>query len=164
MTDRSLNQDRHLDEIARWAGYLGLLPFAAALALAVMGATGFGGIAQSWALAQAETLALAWGAIILTSVAAVHWGLALAGTWAWSIMSVLGSILPSVVALAALLVQGVRGLALLVEGFGLFWLYEHRFHAEHLSADYLTLRRHLTLSVSALLVLTAFTLDAGARA
>ena len=157
-------QDRRLHELARWAGYLGLLPFVAALVLAILGTSGSGGVPPFWALSNAEALALAWGAIILTFVAAVHWGLALAGAWAWTRVSVLGAILPSVVALAALLVGGIRGLALLVAGFGLFWLYEHRFHAAHLPADYLTMRRHLTLSVSTLLVLTAFTLDAGARA
>lgn len=157
-------QDHRLHELARWAGYLGLLPFAAALVLAILGTTGSAGMPPSWALPNAEALALAWGAIILTFVAAVHWGLALAGAWAWTRVSVLGAILPSVVALAALLVGGIRGIALLVAGFGLFWLYEHRFHAAHLPADYLTMRRHLTLSVSALLALTAFTLDAGARA
>ena len=150
-----------LARIAEWVGYLGVAPFALALALAMTATSGLLPGSADWALDYAESLALGWGAIILTFVAAVHWGLALAGVWTWSAGSMAGAIVPSMVALTALLTGGVQGLAVLVAGFGLFWLYEHRHCADRMPADYLRLRRTLTLSVCALLTLTAFTLDAG---
>ena len=55
---------------AEWAGYLGLLPFVAALLCAVFGHSPFW-----WQVS--ERLALGWGAAILGYVSAVHWGLAL---------------------------------------------------------------------------------------
>ena len=106
-----------------------------------------------------ERLALGWGAAILGYVSAVHWGLALAGRWPWTAGVVLGSTLPSVLAAAAVLIGEVRGLALLVVGFGLFWLYEHRYHQQDLPADYLALRRNLSLTVCVLLAMTAIALD-----
>jgi nitrate reductase gamma subunit len=74
----------------------------------------------------------------------------------WSIKTIVGSTAPSVVGAAAVLVGGEKGMALLVAGFGLFWLFEHRTHADALPADYLDLRRVLTLGVCTLLILTAF--------
>ncbi len=41
-------------------------------------------------------------------------------------------------------------------GFGLFWLYEHRVLGTRLPAEYLGLRRHLTLATCMLLALTMF--------
>lgn len=131
------------------AGWLGLAPFAAALACVAAGP------APEWR-AFGLQLALAWGAVILTFVAAVHWGLALAGRLPWSVGTVVGSVLPSVLATAALLQGGTRGIALLVAGFGAFWLYETHRCGAHLPADHLALRRNLTLCVVALLALTAF--------
>lgn len=140
---------------ASLAGYLGLLPFAAALGCVTLGAgyglAGFG-----------VDLALAWGAVILAFIAAVHWGLALAGRWRWTVAGILGSVLPSVLGALAVLLGGGRGIAMLIVGFGMFWLYEHRIRAASLPADYLALRRNLTLGVCALLVLTAFAAEAGA--
>ena len=87
-------------------------------------------------------------------MAAVHWGLALAGFWRWDIATVIGSVLPSVWAAAALLLGGSRGLALLLAGFGSFWLYESRRLGDGLPPDYLALRRQLSIAVCALLALT----------
>jgi len=55
---------------------------------------------------------------------------------------------------------GQRGLALLVVGFGGFWLYEHRSLSARLPPAYLNLRRHLTLAICMLLALTMFASDA----
>jgi hypothetical protein len=138
-----------IDDNARRAGYLGLLPFAAALMCVLFGASD-----------EIRTLglrvALAWGAVILSFIAAVHWGLALAGRWRWSMTVVIVSTLPSVVGALALLIGGERGVALLIAGFGSFWLLEHRRLSADLPADYLALRRVLSLAVCALLALTAF--------
>ena len=107
---------------ARLAGFLGLAPFGLALLCVTWGA-GHG------YLDIGRQLAIAWGAVILTFVAAVHWGLALAGRWQWSLSTIVGSTLPSVVGALAVLPGGERGLAL---------------------------RRALTLGVCTLLVLVAF--------
>ena len=130
------------------AGWAGLLPFAAALACVALAPD------AAWR-AFGVQLALVWGAVILAFVAAVHWGLALAGRWRWDAGTILGSVLPSVLGAAAVLQGGTRGIALLVAGFGAFWLYEHRRRGEDLPADYLALRRALTLTVVALLAVTA---------
>lgn len=137
---------------ATLAGYLGLLPFMAALLCALLGDSPFW-----WQLG--ERLALGWGAAILGYVSAVHWGLALAGRWSWTAGIVVGSTLPSVLAAAAVVIGDIRGLALLVAGFGVFWLYEHRRHRQDLPVDYLALRQRLSLSVCVLLALTAIALD-----
>ena len=140
---------------ARLAGYLGLVPFLLALIAALVG--------DSAAAEFGLSLALAWGAVILTFIAAVHWGLALAGRWRWSTQVIVISTAPSVLGAAALLVGGERGIALLVAGFGSFWLFEHRRLAADLPADYLALRRVLSVCVCVLLALTAFA-AAGGRA
>lgn len=134
------------------AGYLGLLPFVAALLCALLADNPFW-----WQLG--ERLALGWGAAILGYVSAVHWGLALAGRWSWTAGIVIGSTLPSVLAAAAVVIGDVRGLALLVAGFGVFWLYENRRHRQDLPVDYLALRQRLSLAVCVLLALTAIALD-----
>lgn len=141
-----------LSPVAEALGYLGVLPFLGAL-LGVGLLPGYG------QRALAQQLALAYGAGILSFVGAVHWGLAL-GRWGWSSGVAYGGILPSVVATGALLVGGQRGLALLVAGFGLFWIYEHRRLGERLPPDYLRLRRNLSVVVCALLALTMILADA----
>jgi len=133
----------------RWAGFLGLMPFVFTLGLVTIGAPR--GMAP-----LGLQIATAWGAVILTFIGAVHWGLALAGRLPWSVQTIVASTSPSVVGVMAILIAGERGMAILIAGFGLFWLYENRTHAEILPADYLDLRRVLTLCVCTLLVLTAF--------
>ena len=136
-----------LTPLAEAIGYAGLLPFLAALL----------GVGLAPAIEQrdfAQRLGLGYGAAILAFVGAVHWGLALAGRWAWSAGVVAGSILPAVIATAALLLGGQRGLGLLVVGFGLFWVYEHRRLGAALPPDYLALRRNLSVAVCVLLALT----------
>jgi hypothetical protein len=138
-----------LTPAARWAGFLGLLPFVLALGLVMLGGS------KENALLGLR-LATAWGAVILAFIAAVHWGLAVGGRLSWSIKTIVGSTAPSVVGAVAVLVGGEKGIALLVAGFGLFWLFEHRTYADALPADYLDLRRALTMGVCTLLILTAF--------
>ena len=97
---------------------------------------------------------VAYGAVILSFVGAVHWGLLLARPGAPGPARLLAAVLPSVAGWAALLLVPRHGLALLVVSFGLFWLYEHRrLGARFLPAAYLVLRRNLTLAVCALLTL-----------
>ena len=119
-----------LSPLAEAAGYAGLLPLLGAL-------LGVGLLPTFEQRDLAQRLAIGYGATLLSFVGAVHWGLAVAGRWAWSPAVIGGAILPAAVATLALLVGGQRGLALLVVGFGLFWVYEHRRQGERLPADYL---------------------------
>src|SRR5205823_14162374 len=104
----------------------------------------------------AQRIALAWGAVLLASGGAVHWGLAIAGRLPWEAARIGGALLPAPVAAAAVALGGERGLALLVVGSGGFWLYEHRAIGALLPPAYLALRRHLTLAVCIPLALTQF--------
>ncbi|HPF25042.1 MAG TPA: DUF3429 domain-containing protein [Steroidobacteraceae bacterium] len=143
--------------LADWAGYLGLMPFAAAL-LGVALAAAF-----DWR-EFALRFSIAYGAAILSFVGAVHFGLVVARRTPDTLAFVAGAIAPSLVAVAALLLGGQRGLALLTVGFGLFWLYENRRCSHLLPAAYVNLRRNLSLAVCALLALTMFAADhAGLR-
>ena len=137
---------------AELAAYAGLAPFVICpVAIVVL---------PSYELRLlAQQIALAYGAALLASTGAVHWGLALAGRIDFSPLRIAGAVLPGVCAAGSLLLGGQRGLALLVVGFGLFWLYEHRSVGEELPADYLKLRRNLTLAGCCLLAVTMFVSD-----
>lgn len=102
----------------------------------------------------AQHVALVYGAVVLASVGAVHWGLALARELEWTALRIGGATFPGLCAAASVLLGGQHGLALLVVGFGLFWLYEHHSVAHELPADYLRLRRNLTVVGCCLLALT----------
>ncbi len=127
-------------------GYAGLLPFIAC----VLGIAILDGVGRDWA---ARAL-VAYGAVILSFLGAVHWGLGLRASAAVPTRLALVAVLPSVIAWIALLLPVRYGLTLLVVGFGGFWLYEHRvLGPQALPAAYLRLRRYLTLAVCSLLAL-----------
>jgi hypothetical protein len=146
-TSRTSAEPVSLSATAEAAGYAGMLPFIASLA-------GMGLLPNIEQRELAQHAAVAWGAVVLSFIGAVHWGLALAGRMTWSAGRVAGAIAPAIVGAAAFLVSGQRGLGLLVVGFGVFWLYEHRRVADELPPDYLRLRRNLSVAVCALLALT----------
>lgn len=101
----------------------------------------------------AQRIAVAYGAVVLTFVGAVHWGLALAGRMPWRPIRIIGSVAPALVAATAAVAGGQHGLALLVVGLGVFWLYEHRNVGSELPDDYVSLRRNLSLAACVLLAL-----------
>ena len=138
-----------LSAAAIWSGYAGVIPFVVCL-LGVLLAPG-----PEWRL-RAQQAAVDFGAVILSFVGALLWGLALAGRLRGDGRTIIASVLPSVLAALALGLGGQRALALLVVGFGLFWLYEHHQLRDRLPADYLSMRRNLTLSVCGTLALTMF--------
>jgi Protein of unknown function (DUF3429) len=107
----------------------------------------------------AQRIAISYGAVVLAFVGAVHWGLALAGRMDWRAVRIAGAILPALLGVAATVLGGQRGLALLVVGFGLFWLYEHRSVSGELPAAYVSLRRNLSLVVCTLLAVTMILSD-----
>ncbi len=138
--------------MTEWAGYLAVAP----LLLCLAGV----GLLPSYALRElAQRIALAWGAVLLAGVGALHLGLALAGGLPRE-RARGSSVLPALIAAAALVLTGERGLALLVVGHGGWWLYEHRVLHAQLPPAYLALRRQLTLATCMLLALTMFVSDA----
>jgi hypothetical protein len=135
-----------LSATAELLGYLALLPFVACLAAM--------GLLPDYAQREmAQHLAIGWGTATLGFMGGVHWGLALAGRLSWSAMRLAGAVAPAIIGAAAILLGGQRGLGLLVVGFGVFWLYEHRNVATELPEDYLRLRRNLSVAACALLAL-----------
>jgi hypothetical protein len=107
----------------------------------------------------AQRIAISYGAVVLAFAGAVHWGLALAGQLQWRPVRIGGAVIPTLIGATAVVLDGQRGLALLVVGFGAFWLYEHRSVGAELPAPYLSLRRNLSLVVCALLALTMILSD-----
>jgi hypothetical protein len=101
----------------------------------------------------AQQIALAYGAVLLAGLGAVHFGLALAGRLEWSAQRLAAATLPGACAAASIVLGGQRGLALLVVASGIFWLYEHRGLGHELPEDYLRLRRNLTVAGCCLLAL-----------
>jgi len=136
-----------------WAGYLGVAPLLLCLA-------GVGLLPGYAARELAQRAAIAWGAVLLGCAGAVHFGLALAGRLTWQRARIGAALLPALAGAAAVVLGGQRALALLVVGFGGFWLYEHRALGVQLPAAYLDLRRQLTLATCMLLALTMFASDA----
>jgi hypothetical protein len=137
---------------AELAAYAGIVPLVACLlALAFL---------PSYSLRLlAQQIALAYGAVVLASLGAVHWGLALAGRLMWSPERVTAAILPAACGAASVVLSGQRGLALLVIASGLFWLYEHRRVGDELPEDYVRLRRNLTIAGCCLLALIMIVSD-----
>jgi Protein of unknown function (DUF3429) len=142
---------------AELAAYLGVAPFAV-FPVAVT-------LLPSYEMRLlAQQAAVAYGAVVLASLGAVHWGLALAGRLTCSPLRIAGAASPGLCAAASVLLGGQRGLALLVVGLGLFWLYEHRAVGEELPEEYLRLRRTLTLVGCSLLALTMILSDSAGLA
>ena len=138
---------------AEWASYLGVAPLVLCLA----------GVGLLPALAWqelAQRAAIAWGAVLLSGVAAVHWGLALAGQLPRQSVHLGGALVAALIGAAGVVVGGQRGLAILVVGHGAFWFYEQRVLGTLLPPAYIALRRQMTLATCMLLALTLFVSDA----
>ncbi len=129
-------------------GYAGLLPFAAA----TLGSVLLDGEHRALSLRAL----IAYGAVILSFLGAVHWGLALRAAGGEASRALVVGVLPALAGWVALLLPDRHALALLLVGFGAFWLYEHRVAGEALLPhDYLDLRRNLSLLVCGLLAVAA---------
>lgn len=135
-----------LPRIARLLGLAGLVPFLGSLALAAASADEMRGAAL-WALAT-------YGAVILSFLGAVHWGLALGPGRPAAVEARLGlGVLPSLVGWVALLLPPVPSLLLLAAGIlgtaGMETLAARR---GLLGAAYLRLRWRLSLAAAACLL------------
>ena len=130
-----------------WAAYLCVAPLLAALAVL--------GLAPDYAGRElAQRVSIGWGAALLAFTGAVHWGLILAGRMPAAASRIGMALAPAACAAAAGVLGGQRALALLVVGFGLFWLYEHRALKAELPPGYLNLRRPLVIATCLLLAVT----------
>jgi hypothetical protein len=149
----TLRNDSRPAPTAELLSYLAVAPLLACLAcVALLG--GYPG------RELAQRAAIAWGAVLLGCTGAVHWGLALAGRLPATPLRTAAAAAPAAVATLAVIAGGQRALALLVVGFGVFWLYEHRSLGALLPAAYLGLRRNLSVAICALLALTLIASDA----
>jgi hypothetical protein len=148
-------QDRtvaRLNTLAEIVSYAGVVPFV----LCLLGVALLGDYEDR---ELAQRIDISYGAAVLSFVGAVHWGLALAGRLTWGALRIAAAVLPALLGATSTILGGQRGLALLVVGFGVFWLYEHRRVGGELPADYLSLRRNLSLVVCTLLAVTMILSD-----
>lgn len=138
--------DRPMPAAFTALGYAGLLPFVAC----VLGVV----LLDAAARAFAVQALVAYGAVILSFLGAVHWGLLLRAGEGQVQSRLAFGVVPALAGWVALLLPEREALALLVVAFGGFWLYEHRLVGSRLlPLDYLRLRRSLSLAVCALLTL-----------
>lgn len=124
-------------------GLAGLVPFIAGALLAVAG-----GPWRDWA----ETALLGYGAVILSFMGGVHWGMTIAAP-ACSAPRLAWSVVWALLGWAGLLVGGDLGLVLLAAGFVGLFAYDRRATGRNEApAWYPALRRPLTAVVVACLV------------
>ena len=129
---------------AFWLGLGGLIPFAACAGGAFAGPEGWRGLALA--------ALIAYGAVILAFLGAVHWGLTLAATAEAETRHArtrltLG-VVPAMVGWGALLLPAWAGLTVLIAGFLGVWAAEESAARDGLvPIRYLWLRRLLTLAV-----------------
>jgi len=129
-------------------GYGGLVPFAAC-ALAILL------VPDPEVRHLIGRVLLGYGAVILSFLGGVHWGLALRGGAGKASGMLAMGVVPSLVGWATLLLPFETAAAVQVGAFGGFWLYEHRVLGPGLvPGRYLTLRRWLTLMACASLGLS----------
>lgn len=132
-----------LGEVPRPAlilGFAGLLPFLACAA----GAWAAGDPAYIILI----NLQMAYGAIVLSFLGAVHWGLALAQEAADNWRRLGPAVLPALVGWIALMIPNPLGLLLLALGFvGMFFADRAAVTANRAPAWYAALRKPLTLAV-----------------
>lgn len=120
---------------AAWMGYLGLLPFLAGAAGAWFGPAWIAG----WLAA--------YGAVILSFVGAVHWGLAVADVRPRA-ETFYASVVPALVGWAALLVPVLVGLPALAAAFVLWRYWEYRHASVTLPRWFRRLRTILTVGAA----------------
>lgn len=135
----------------QWLGYAGLIPFVAALLGFLFG--------DEPRQAYFSRQFIAYGAVILSFIGAVHWGVAL-GSGRLQIMRLSFSVLPALLAWAALLLPRAPAAWLLLIGFVALRAWEASPPvARTLPAWYRGMRTRLTLAVG--LLVLVFALAAG---
>jgi glutaredoxin len=130
-----------------WAyrlGYAGLVPFFGLALLSLLGTEP----QSEWG----RQALLAYGAVILSFVGALHWARGLdAGNSVAAARTLIISVLPALLGWMALLLPTSTGLIVLACGFGALYMYDRQ--AWHLWPWFLSLRMHLTAgAISSLLL------------
>ena len=125
---------------AKWMGYLGLLPFI------------FAAAGVWFNLPWVIPILAAYGAVILSFVGAIHWGLAMVQR-SVSAPVFYASIVPALVAWVALLIPTILGLPLLAAGFVGWRLWEQRNVGPLLPGWFRAMRTVLTIGAVASLLL-----------
>ena len=119
-------------------GYAGLLPF-------IAGALGTVALDDLDQAEWAGRLLVLYGAVILSFLGGVHWGVALAPNATRQKRLLVMGVVPSLVGWGSLALPYDQSLVVQIAGFGFFWLYENRALGERvLPRAYLDLRRRLT--------------------
>lgn len=134
---------------AAWAlGGAGLIPFVAGVAGMLWPA------ALHWPVPGGATAALgAYGAVIVSFLGGIHWGLAMAGSGESSTLRLAWGVVPSLIAWPALLLPPAWGLAVLAAALVLCFLVDRRSYPALGLAAWLPLRALLT-AVAALSCMT----------
>lgn len=143
MTTATPRPDAELPAHTAALGYGGLVPFVAcALAMLLLPDAGMRHLAGR--------VLVGYGAVILSFLGGVHWGLAMRAPNGRVMGMLTIAVLPSLLGWATLLLPGEQALAIQTAVFGGFWFYEHRVLGPGvLPRQYLDLRRWLTLVVVA---------------
>lgn len=120
-------------------GYGGLVPFVACALFLLL-------VPDPQTRHVAGRVLLGYGAVILSFIGGVHWGLVLSRPQSKSTGMLVIGVLPSLVGWATLLMAFEPAVAVQVGAFGGFWLYEHRVLGPRVvPPPYMALRRWLTL-------------------
>ena len=136
--------------VARWLGYGGVIPFVAlALSLTVgLDLTGLG-------LSDATGKLVAYGAVIISFIGAVHWGLALHAERSKQTLLYVYSVVPALAAWGWYFVaarSALFGMALTIV---VMYFVDRFLLADVVPAEYLKMRLHLTIVVALCLLLAA---------
>lgn len=126
-----------IPQVARVLGYAGLLPFIASAVAC--------GLMQGETKLLAQQALLAYGAVIVSFLGAVHWGAALAMR-STAAFSYVWSITPALLAWIALLLPFSAGTVMLALVLVVCWIVDLQTLRSHVfSESYLQLRMHLTI-------------------
>jgi hypothetical protein len=138
MTDTRAPQSSAVVPIALWLGYAGLIPFAAGAAMAWL-------LPPEWRPFAAAALS-AYAAVIVSFLGGIHWGI---GFRDGTPRLFLWGVVPSLLAVSALLLPPLHGL--LVHGLVLLLCYavDRRVYPAHGLQAWLTLRWRLSLVAAA---------------
>lgn len=160
MTEAERRDAQRMPTAAFWLGAAGALPFVGLAIVAAIFGPSVGPLPIVGALPVSPIDALRfYGAVILSFMGGVHWGLALAkaadGATAWRRYGV--SVVPALWAWLALFAAPALGLFLLAVGFAALLAYDlAAIRRGEAAAWYATLRWPLTVTVVSCLLLAAF--------
>ena len=136
--------------VARWLGYGGVIPFVAlALSLTVgLDLTGLG-------LSDATGKLLAYGAVIISFIGAVHWGLALHAERSKQTLLYVYSVVPALAAWGWYFVAAKSALFGMALTIVVMYFLDRFLLADLVPAEYIKMRLHLTIVVALCLLLAA---------